>query len=67
MVVNHAERFDRVVISNTGLPYNPDVANSIVKDIEVFRANRPTPTLLEMQKASGGMGDGSHPARKFAY
>lgn len=67
LVVNHAERFARVVISNTGLPYNPDVADSIVKDIEAFRANRPTPTLLEMQKAIGGMGDGSHPARKFAY
>ncbi|NCF44808.1 MAG: alpha/beta fold hydrolase, partial [Proteobacteria bacterium] len=67
LVVNHAERFDRVVVSNTGLPYNPDVADSIVKEIEDFRANEPTPNLFELQRAIGAMGDGSHPARKFAY
>jgi len=67
LVVNHGERFDRVVISNTGLPYNPSVPESVVTEIEDFRANKPTPSLIEMQKALNAMGDGGHPAQKFAY
>ena len=66
LVVNHPQRFDRVVISNTGLPYNPDVPEAVVKDIEDFFANAPTPSLIEMQGALSRMDDGN-PARKFAY
>ena len=67
LVVNHPQRFDRVVISNTGLPYNPNVPEDVVKEIEAFRANAPTPSLIELQQALGSMGAGDHPARKFAY
>ena len=66
LVVNHPQRFDRVVISNTGLPYNPDVPEAVVKEIEDFRANAPTPSLMEMQGALSRMDDGN-PAGKFAY
>ena len=66
LVVNHPHRFDRVVISNTGLPYNPDVPEAVVRDIEAFRDNAPTPSLVEMQGALSRMGHGN-PARKFAY
>jgi haloalkane dehalogenase len=65
LVVNHPDRFDRVVISNTGLPYNPDSPRSLVEEIENFRNNEPTPDLLEMQRALSQMG--TDPARKFAY
>ena len=65
LVVNQAERFDRVVIANTGLPYNPDVDPAVVKEVEEFRANAPTPNLLEMQQALGQMS--GNPATKFAY
>jgi haloalkane dehalogenase len=65
LVVDHADRFDRVVIANTGLPYNPDVDPAIVKEVEDFRANAPTPNLLEMQKALSQMA--GNPASKFAY
>ena len=67
LVVNHPDRFDRVVISNTGLPYNPDAPQSVVEEVEEFRANAPTPTLVEMQRALSGMDSGGHPAQKFAY
>ncbi len=65
LVVDHSERFDRVVIANTGLPYNPDVDPAIVNEVEDFRANAPTPNLLEMQKALSQMA--GNPATKFAY
>ena len=55
MVVNHDERFDSVVISNTGLPYNPDVSHDIIQAVEAFRANAPTPSLAQMQKAVSQM------------
>ena len=65
LVVEHPERFDRIVISNTGLPYNPDLSDKVVKQVEDFRANARTPSLLEMQKALSQMpGD---QATKFAY
>lgn len=65
LVANHADRFAGVAISNTGLPYNPDVPQALVAEVEEFRANAPTPKLLEMQQALRRMsGD---PARKFAY
>ena len=67
LVVNHPDRFDRVVISNTGLPYNPDVPEEVVRQIEDFRAYQPTPSLAQMQKAVSGMSDGEHTAVKFAY
>ena len=67
LVVNHSGRFDRVIIANTGLPYNPDVPDDIVKQIEDFRENAPTPSIASMQKALGGMGDRQHAATKFAY
>ena len=67
LVANHAERFARVVISNTGLPYNPDVPEDIVRKVEAFRADEPTPSLIEMQAALSKMDTGGHPATKFAY
>ena len=67
MIVDHPERFDRVVISNTGLPCNPDVPEDVVRAVEAFRADAPTPSMLDLQKALGSMGSSGHPARKFAY
>ena len=67
MIVNDADRFDRVVISNTGLPYNPDVPGSVVKEVENFRANAPTPSLAEMQKNISSMDSNGQPAQRFAY
>lgn len=65
LIAIHSKRFDRVVISNTGLPYNPDVAEEVVKEVEEFRANAPTPSLPQMQRALSQMA--GNPATKFAY
>ena len=61
-VVNHNSRFQRVAISNTGLPYNPDVPIAVVQQMENLRANKPTPSLTQMQKAIGGINDAEHAA-----
>jgi len=66
MIADHADRFDRVVISNTGLPYNPDMPDDVVKEVEDFKANAKTPTLPEMGQALRQM-DGITAAKKFAY
>ena len=65
MVADHPDRFARVAIANTGLPHNPDVPDDVVKEVEAFRANDPTPTLFQMQQALSQM-EGDQ-ARKFAY
>ena len=65
LVAAHGERFARVVISNTGLPYNPEAPEELVSAVEDFRANAPTPTLMDMQRALADMR--ADPARKFAY
>lgn len=65
LIVNHAERFRRVVISNTGLPHNPDVPAEVIEEVETFRANAPTPSLMDMQRALSQMA--GNQAIKFAY
>ena len=50
MIADHPERFDRVIISNTGLPYRPDVPEEIVQQVKEFRENAKTPTLPEMAR-----------------
>ena len=50
VIADHPERFDRVIISNTGLPYRPDVPEEIVQQVKEFRANAKTPTLPEMAR-----------------
>lgn len=68
LVADHPQRFDRVVISNTGLPYNPDTPAEVVERVEDFRANAKTPTLPEMSAALQDMGGAvASSAEKFAY
>ena len=39
VVADNGDRFDRVAIGNTGLPYNPSVPDSVVNEILSFRAS----------------------------
>lgn len=66
MVAAHVERFDRVVISNTGLPYTLEVPEEIKQHVAAFWAEAPTPTMLEMASALGGMSVDERPL-KFSY
>lgn len=55
LVVDQPDRFDRVVISNTGLPYNVDIPPEVVQRVKDFRANAKTPTMVEMGRALRNM------------
>lgn len=54
LVAENPERFDRVVISNTGLPLPRDIPEDRVAAVKEFRANAPTPSMSDMGKALSG-------------
>lgn len=66
LVADQPERFDRVVISNTGLPLPTDQPESLVAEVKAFKANPHVPSLLEMARALAQM-SGSNRPLKFAH
>jgi len=66
MVADHPERFDRVVVSNTGLPVPQNLSQDRVDAVKEFRANAPTPSISDMGKALSGRLDLPNELR-FAY
>ena len=72
MVADNGERFDRVAMGNTGLPYSPDVPNAVVEEIHAFREGPTKLTITSMAKqvrqmdGVGGV-DPYASIRKFAY
>jgi haloalkane dehalogenase len=72
MVADNGERFDRVAMGNTGLPYAPDVPDDVVNDILTFRASPKRLTFASMIKEVSKMNgvnssDDYDSVRKFAY
>ncbi|NQY90919.1 MAG: haloalkane dehalogenase [Deltaproteobacteria bacterium] len=73
LAAENPERFDRIVISNTGLPVPPDLPAGIVEEVKDFRQNAPTPTMMEMAAAisgdsqAGGSDEIGRGAMAFAY
>lgn len=51
MVVDQPDRFDRIVISNTGLPYAPDMPAAEADAVRRYRDEAPTPSLPQMAAA----------------
>lgn len=49
-------RFDRIVAANTGLPLPLEMSEETVREIETFRAEAPTPTMMEVQQQISQMG-----------
>jgi haloalkane dehalogenase len=54
LVADNPERFDRVAISNTGLPLPRALPQDRIDAVKEFRANAPTPSMSEMGKALSG-------------
>jgi haloalkane dehalogenase len=76
MVAQDPDRFIKVSIGNTGLPYNPNVPQEVIDEIKAFRASNEKLTMMGMAKEVRKM-DGkslskerslkTHPALKFMY
>ena len=66
MVAENPDRFQRVVIANTGLPLPQNVSAERNEAVREFRRTAPTPTLPEMAQQLGNP-DPERPERTFAY
>jgi haloalkane dehalogenase len=72
MVADNDDRFDRVAMGNTGLPYSPNVPQDVVDEILAFRVGTQKVTMASMskqiRKMNGFGGNDPHQGiRKFAY
>ena len=76
MIAQDPERFLKISMGNTGLPFNPDVPQVVIDKVKDFRASDLKLTPMSMQKEVMGMDGKSlsknsssdfHPALKFMY
>ncbi len=68
MVAENSERFIKIAMGNTGLPYNPNTPDEIISQIKEFRDSKIKLTPLTMAKEIRKMDSGNtHPALKFMY
>jgi len=75
VVANEPDRFLKVAMGNTGLPYNPDTPQEVIDKVKAFRDSDIKLTVMSMQKEVSQM-DGKNlsddktpasPALKFMY
>ncbi len=66
LVADQPDRFDRVVISNTGLPLPADLPDARIAEVKAFKADPHVPSLIEMGRAISDMSGDNRPL-KFAY
>ena len=76
MIAADPDRFIKVAMGNTGLPYNPNTPQEVISEIKEFRDSNKKLTLLTMLKEVVKMDEGSlsgdknkkkHVATKFMY
>ena len=75
VVANQPDRFLKVAMGNTGLPYNPDVPQVVIDKIKDFRNSNiklnPISMQREIRKMDGknisGSDSSHHPALSFMY
>ena len=69
MIAREPDRFDKVSMGNTGLPYNPDVPQNIIDEIKAFRTSNIKLTPMKMAREIRNMDKGvaAHPGLKFMY
>ena len=68
MIADHSDRFNKIAIGNTGLPYMPDTSEDIINKVKDFRQSDIKLTPMSMAKEIRKMDSGeTHPALKFMY
>ena len=68
VVANEPDRFVKVAVGNTGLPYNPEMPQEVLNQIKEFRSSKIKLTPFSMMREIRQMDKGrSHPGLKFMY
>ena len=68
VVAREPERFSKVSMGNTGLPYNPEASEEVIAEIKAFRESNIKLHPLSMAKQIRQMDSGkTHPGLKFMY
>ena len=68
MIVDNPDRFTKISMGNTGLPYMPNTPKTVIDEVHKFRKSNIKLTPLSMAKEVKKMDSGkSHPALKFMY
>ena len=67
MVAKDPDRFLKIAIGNTGLPYNPDTPQQVIDEVKVFKTSNKKITLFKLANEIQKMDGETHPAKKFMY
>jgi len=67
MVAADPDRFVKIAMGNTGLPYNPDVPQEVIDEIKAFRTSNKKISFFTMAKNISKMDKTKHFATKFMY
>ena len=67
MVAADPDRFIKIAMGNTGLPYNPNAPQEVIDEVNEFRASNKKISFFEMSKTVSKMDKSKHMATKFMY
>ena len=68
IIADNPDRFSKISMGNTGLPYAPNTPDEVIKKVKEFRDSKIKLTPLSMAKEIKKMDSGkTHPALKFMY
>ena len=67
MIAADPDRFVKIAIGNTGLPYNPNTPKEVINKIKAFRSSNKKITLFKLANEIQKMDGNNHPATKFMY
>ena len=68
MIVDNPDKFIKISIGNTGLPYMPNTSDEVIKEVNEFRDSNIKLSLATMVNEVNKMDSGkTHPALKFMY
>ena len=67
MIADDPDRFVKIAIGNTGLPYNPNTPKEVINKIKAFRSSNKKITLFKLANEIQKMDGETHPATKFMY
>ena len=67
MVAADPDRFIKIAMGNTGLPYNPNAPQEVIDEVNEFRASNKKISFFGMAKEVSKMDKNKHMATKFMY